>query len=330
MRSIYLLFIILAVFSLRSYGQKAKSETIVIKQSHLPQYPFSSSIKTYAVEFISKYDKLPEIKKSTLNIQGYKQVNIDSADVIVKIYIDGKSFAKSNTAVTSNNKSAKSEIKMDIIANLGIKLQTLLIDKDGYNIHDINYPNYAELTQTEYKTSASTSSISFEEAVNEYSKKAIDKTISRSLNKILNATQEYLDENFAYYMEEVSFEISTGKGKKHNYSDLDKALVIFQQIAKQYSENQLTEEVKKELTECITIWNTAIDEYKPGEKKSRISDKNIISIYHNLSVAYYLLDAFDNALACCEKEIKLGGDETLIDRIIKRKKAVNKRNNNNS
>ena len=308
--------------SFSMYGQKAKTEKIVVKQFHLPSSPLSSHIKTFAVNFNSEYDKIPNYKETSLDIKGYERVSIEEANVVIKLEVlDGKLIAKSDTKVITSNNNGKAEVKMNITVNSSIELKCTLIDKNGLVIHNIQYPNYDETTKTTYKTSAIAASTNPETAFKRHADNAINHTLKITLSKAKNATQDYLDKHFSYYTEEINFNISTGKGGKFYYSDLDKALDKFKQGAQIYSEKQLTKDVETLLTECVQIWENATKEYKPGDKKSRISDKNISEIYHNISVAYYLLDKFDDALEWAEKEKSFGKKETLIDKINERKHA---------
>ncbi|NOQ27780.1 MAG: hypothetical protein GQ564_20650 [Bacteroidales bacterium] len=325
MRIINLIIILLACFSLNIYGQKSKSEIVTLKQLHLPLHPLSNQIRTYALDCSSDYELIPNYSEPSLEIKGYERTSIENADVVVRLKIlNGNSFPKSITKVKrSNNKII--EVKMNIPIDSEIAIGCVLVDKEGYNIHNVHYPNYEDITQTTYTTLVTTST-DIETAFKEYSDNAINHALKITLNKVRNATQEYLNKHFSYYTEEIEFKIFTGKSNKFDYSDLDEALINFQKAAKLYSENELTSEVKIILDECITTWNMAINEYKPNIKKARISNKNIAQIYHNLSVAYYLLDQFDDALKSAEKEIIYGAEDTLIDRIIERKNAVNMTN----
>jgi hypothetical protein len=321
MRISNLIFILLAGFSLNIYGQKSKTEIVIIKQLHLPLHPLSNQIKTYAIDCSSDYEQIQNYSEPSLEIKGYERTSIENADVVIRLKIpDGCSFPKSITKTGKSDETTT--VKMNITVNSEIALECVLIDKEGYYIHNVHYPNYEDITRTTF-TTIITSSKDFETAFKECSDNAINHTLKITLNKVRKATQEYLDKHFSYYTEEIEFKISTCKNNKFDYSDLDSALINFQRAAKLYSENELTGEVKILLKDCISIWDNAINEYKPNIKKTRISNKNIARIYHNLSVAYYLSDQFDDALKSAEKEIIFGAENTLIDRIIERKNAVN-------
>lgn len=333
MKKTLLISSLLLIFIPSIYGQKAKTKKIIVKQNHLPIDPLSNDIKTYTSEFSNHSTESINFKQSQLEIKGLERQSKENADIIVQFTITKASVDGILKSHKLNQSGSKIEVNASFETKVKLDFKCTLNYKNGLLIQEIKIPEYDELTSLVTKTS--NKKITAEKTVELTNKKIKDarvsfneKTVNIIIKKFTDATQNYLDKNYGYYIEEIEFNIASGKGKKHDYSDLDQALNIFQEAAKLYSENQLTEEVKTKLIECISIWNNAISEYKTGEKKARISDKNILPIYHNLTIAYYLLDDFENALTSCKKEIAFGEKDTLMEKIIERKNAMNKKNNN--
>ena len=138
------------------------------------------------------------------------------------------------------------------------------------------------------------------------------------MDKIEFETQKYINEHFSYYKEDIPFLISSGKGRKFDYSDLDEALKKFKNAAKIYSDSGLIKEVTSEFGVCAIVWQDAVNENITKDNDSRLSTDIITSLYHNLAVVYYLLEDYNTALEWANKENKSKENETLIKMIITR------------
>jgi hypothetical protein len=306
------------------YSQKAKIEKVNVKQLHLPTNPFLSHIKTFASDFNSEFDKIPNYKENSLKIISYERVDVEIADIVVKLEIKNGSFShKFDKKVSTKEKDGKKieEKKEYIFVNASLDVKCTLLDNKGRVIHTVSYPNYNKITKGNYQTGEMEASMDAAVEWKRSSKELISRAVYDALSNVKKATQQYLNKHFSYYTEDITFKIATGKGKKVDYTDLDQALVKFQGAAQLYSDDPNSVDAKIKLEECINIWTAAVKEHIPNDKKARISDKNITKIYHNLSVAYYLLDKFDNALNWAEKESALNSKETITERINERKKS---------
>ena len=109
MRILTFFIIMLSGLNFSTYGQKAKIEKVLVKQLHLPSNPFPSNIKTFAVDFNSKFDRLANYKVTTLCIKGFEHVLIEEADIVIKLELkDDKTVIKSKRKVTTTTSKTSS------------------------------------------------------------------------------------------------------------------------------------------------------------------------------------------------------------------------------
>jgi hypothetical protein len=317
MRIISLLSLCLLLLNIEVFGQKVKTEKITIKQLHIPTTPLPENFKSFGIEFISKTDIVPENKKINLNISGYEKVDYSNADIIIKIEIlDSKTEEKVEMKVTRSTSSnmQKPITKASAIAKVDIEFTTTLVDREKKNLHTIEYSNYQDIKSNTYKSHEVDISGNSDSKIKSISKHATSQAVNAILNKIEFETQKYLDEHFSFYPENNAFKIATGSGKKYDYTDLNNALKEFKNAAKLYSEFNLNESIEKSFRRCAKIWEDALIE----NNLTRISEEIKLALFHNLSVVYYLLEDYDNALNWAEKEKQLGKEDTIHDKIVKR------------
>ena len=140
---------------------------------------------------------------------------------------------------------------------------------------------------------------SYNSAVSKYKehKNRIGHELLRGVyEEVLNAFISNLNNKYGYPIKQVGIPIARGKGKKHDYSDLEKAYNNFTVACNQIKENGMSVELTPTIDKCIQTWELAIAEYQPKTKKARIGDKNIGYINYNLAGAFFMKQEWDVAL----------------------------------
>jgi hypothetical protein len=322
MKKCFLYFCLLVTAEI--YAQKTDSERIKVTLTQYPQKPFESNVKSYDVKVINT-----------------STVQFSTADVTNKLRIEGLQFDREHPDV------------LVVIAIDKVKLSQNVISETPPK--DPNTPNITPATSWFYKVDATletslrilsadmmyeyyphkfnpmTSSIKSEPFPTEANaKKALTlyKPSTGVFNSLLNEAYftflDYANLNFGYRKIKEAVAISTIKSKDFDYSDMDQALAKYKSAMEIYSNNGLTEDIKKQFSESLAIWEKNAGEYLANDKKAKINSKNITEIYLNIVTTNIWLNRYDEAqkyLDLSANEKGNNGEKNQLNELIISRKA---------
>jgi hypothetical protein len=304
MKKLFILILALSVF-FPLMAQKAKVRTARFQYMHYPKNPLPNWVKTYSTETTSTSTRMKvsgEQERTFLVLRGFEKAELGTpADVklVFELYA-----VKTSADIQTKEESKKvddKEVKVTYYfhqVTSEISGKFMIIDKNGTEVYKdvFSGSDFKNVANSDlYKTKS--------EAQTDYNKRKdaiISSSDNAALEKALSTYKAYMDNNYGYYKANDDALVATGKGKKHNYSDLDAALEKFHQAAEFYNSGNI-EKYKELATECINVWEKALTEYDPNNKKARISKKNADWINFSIASAYLYLDDFDKAIEYMNK-----------------------------
>lgn len=276
------------------YGQKPNTKNVLIKYVQPPAKPLQENIKLYYSEVnneASSFGISPDKEKSSIKLEGYERATSkDEADVLFKFTITSVSYESSVKKVTYKKKINDStsvdrtggQYEVTAYLSSSVYMRDLKNDK-------LLGSGAGQASQKKYTSSRFNTYNEAVYAVNEKKSAHAKKLYREMYNKRLGYFIDGINNDYGFPLKATYKPIARGKGKKHDYSDLESAYNEFSRIMEIHNNNGLTESVVKTLESCIGIWNKAIQEYQPNSRKARIGDKNVGHLYFNLATAYFVL-----------------------------------------
>ena len=259
-----LILILVAFTAISTYAQKAKRKHIVsLYYNHLPSHPLSPDAKTYKsiVNQTSTRVKVPEFQLSEyLAIKGFSEAEtVTDADVIME-------FTLSAVTTSVDIKTKVTEKKVDDKTVKETQYYYSIISKP-YASFSIKTKHGKMLKVMKFdgdKWKYETSSDLFDTkdaASKEFNKKKnalISNNENSAVEDILNYIKSFLNDNYGYYRANEFASIYTGKGKKHDYSNLNEVADKYKSTLEEFSSKGITENFINSSTECIDAWKKAV------------------------------------------------------------------------
>ena len=307
MKKTILLLLFLPFVSLLN-AQRPSAKQIGIPYLQYPSSPLNGNVETYFSKVINKSTAV-YAANSKLILEGYQEVDyLDGADLEIKFIINAVSFS--------------SYIKKEAF-NKKINDSTYVKAVGGRYVVEARM-NYSELVNDKKNSSALVSN----EGVIKFS--TFNSGLIKNYNEAVKLHNNNRDRHaFTLYGNMINFSIikfnnelnnkhgfslrtyympfARGKGRKFNYSDLNKAYNNFKSVSENTYKAFRKDNHSKfgdfkdddennnrlKLDNCIKIWENAIKEYVPNKRKTRIGDKIIDYLYLNLSAAH-LMNAYSS------------------------------------
>lgn len=300
-----ILITILLICYRGAYSQKPNTKSVYIWYVQPPSVPLDPELKTYYQYTSNQIPSLDEELTNSyydLKFNGYKRVSSkEDADILVQLSLQKASFESSVDKATYSVKVNDSTY----VKKEGGQFKVIAYLTSGYIIKDLkndrtvvtksNIHHKKEFESKIYKT--------YNEAVHAVNKGAALK--AKDLYKEIYdiARKEFLtflNDTYGYPLKGVSVPIARGKGKKHDYSDLQLAFDNLSIVAEQSKGKELSEQQIDVLTKNIENYQQAIDEYQPN-KKARIGDNILGNLYLNIGAHFFLLGDFEKSLINLDK-----------------------------
>lgn len=320
-RTILFIFIIILFTTNITWGQKPNTKTVWVDYIQPPEQPLNSNIKTYYSEVTNGSDKFQfsiSKERSRIILQGYEKIDSrEEADLIISFKINSTNTeGEVKKVVYEKTLEDKTKVKktggkysVDSYLSYSISFK----DAKNYTILKSENGNVAK------KTFTSQLFATYGTAVSNYkeNKNSVSHDLLREVyEEELTAFISNLNDKYGFPKKRAGIPIARGKGKKHDYSDLENAYNDFAIIGKQFNENPTSIDLKTEINACIQTWKTAIGEYQPKSKKVRIGDKNVGYINFNLAGAYFILEEWDEAIKYLEIVKSTKGQQSLAQHFI--------------
>ena len=203
----------------------------------------------------------------------------------IKIVIDLSDYELSSQVVKSGE--APNEMK-EARFNLSCELMITVKDPSGKEIYTNSYNQKSSFKSEKKrikKWRAYENSSAYKNLPNGYKKSLV--------SSLMNSANADLNNQFGYSWVKKRSKIYTAKGKKFDYSELDKAIVDFENGLRDLKINQ--DIANEKFNKAIEIWNKDLEEMDTKNKKARINNKVGAALYINLGLAYTLMNDFENA-----------------------------------
>ncbi len=296
--------------------------------TQLPSNPLPQDYKTYKILASSYNEYRGDDIKNYINIEGYEKVMDEKYDFKVKlkeyemIFSEPERIREEHTRKVDGVEKKYYTYKYSF--KVTHKLKVYVYNKNGESLFtkDFSESNY------NYSTKSSESS---ETARNNY-KKMKKELKANLLSDKLNSANSYLNNMIGYPKISMFVNLHTGKAKKRskfNYDDYNEAL----EIAKEGVEILVQDEnetgaAKEKFDNAFEIWNKALEESTPDNKKSRVNKKVTSMTYYNMMLCNFLLKEYDKAYEDIKNIQKVAkrfyDSDTMINTILdnrKREKA---------
>lgn len=118
----------------------------------------------------------------------------------------------------------------------------------------------------------------------------------KARNSGLQQVNNHINDKCGFPVKSNLSEVYTVKKfKEHQYSDLTNAYTVASQGYQMVGQSRDRKGCHSKLIEAIKIWETALKESNPGDKKSRVNDKVTALLYVNIGEAYMWMSNFDQA-----------------------------------
>ena len=327
-------------------AQRPSAKQIPIPYLQYPSSPLNGNVETYFSKIINKSTAV-YAANSKLILEGYQEVDyLDGADLEIKFIINAVSFS--------------SYIKKEAF-NKKINDSTYVKAVGGRYVVEARM-NYSEFVNDKKNSSALVSN----EGVIKFS--TFNSGLIKNYNEAVKLHNNNLDRHaFNLYGNMIYFSINKfnneingtygfplrtyymsfvrGKGRKFNYSDLNKAYNDFKSVSENISKAFRKDDRSRygdfrnddeqnnflKLDSCIKIWENAIQEYVPNKRKTRIGDKIIDYLYLNLAAAHLMNayskdnwdDVYENLSKVKENKSEINKANSFESKVIEIQKRIN-------
>ncbi len=323
MKRLYNLFIFLICFLPFniSNGQRPNTKKVEFKYVQPPSSPLPENVKTYHSSISVKtslFTAPSNIRDNfgrliELELKGYEQISsMGDADILIGLTINNVSWeskvekAKYKQKINDSTYVDKEGGRYFIKASMNYSKTVKDVKNDKFLMSDV-------LT----KSNGFTSNIlpSYNQAIKER-----NNTLSYKRNNLYNqlflqAKNDFkyvINDVYGYPLKRLSQPIARGKGRKHDYSDLQKAFDLFKNSSNNYNGHDISEGLEKSILECIKIWDIAIKQYVPKKRRARIGDRIIGELYFNRAYAYFVLRDWNQVYSNLSKAKEFKGLKKVL------------------
>jgi len=297
-----------------AYAQNVNFEKVQVKHKVLPLQPLDKGLTTYNSAFkpvdleLSKAQS-ESMRLKNLVLDGYTYQE-ENADVTIELMLDVLSFKsrdvldKTTTKGQGENKVTVPQFKYSINYDYPYTVKVTNNSTGAVLLEEKDYlPVSYEYPETTFADSQEKLSNMYEE-----SKGKIINNIRRiGAEKVMGTVNELVNSQFGYTVTTLGFDLGYVKSfKKFDYTDLYGAFEKMRLGINQLEEEWYSQSLEgNPLKEALEVLNKARQEYSPGDKKSRINEKVVFMVHHNISICNFFLKDFKE----CESSIAAIGDK---------------------
>jgi hypothetical protein len=296
-----LLLALAMCFSFAVFGQKTDVEKIKTTFLQLPKAPLPKNVKSYDLRIVNNSGiTLPAdyAVGSMLKLEGFER-KAQNPDVTLVISVEK---VTPESKVLSKMVSPGTTSYFYVVSSRVDVTTRFLTGDTQYEFYRTS--NFDQDMSSSFESTFFPNEQAAKQALAN-DKDAPDKVFKQSIDKTFMMLRDILNTNHGFAQITEYFPVWTIKSKDFDYADIDKAKELYLKSMADVSKSTLSEDNRKSLQEAVDIWTKNVNEYKPGEKNARISDKNIQELYMNLAMGNIWLQNFADA----KKYFELGAKE---------------------
>lgn len=308
-------------------AQKTKSHDIgKYYWTQLPSNPLPKEYKTYKVDASSFNEYRADKIRNGIKVEGFKKLEEAESDFKVRAKEYEMLFSEGERKRSEHTKKVdgveKKYYTYDYHFKVTHKLKVTVYNKDSEKLFSREFTNSGEKFTGGSSESSKTAWEKFK------NKKAELK--SKLLSDKLGSARRYLNSIIGFPKVSVYVTLYTGKTKrksKFDYEDYDTALDIAREGVEilRKDENDFSA-AKKKFNIAFEIWEKALMDSEPENKKARVNEKVTAMTHFNMLVCNFLLKEYDKALQNIEniKTVKkrFSTSDVLKGTILDTKKRV--------
>ncbi len=291
----YALLILMAI-PFCSFAQKLGTKSVSVKYTQLPLEPLAEDIQSYSTMMRSGYllfNNRERFERDYLKVlDGYQHDASGNGDLMILATFRGLDIVSIEEKHSTNKDETTYNHRYEITYTFPVLLQmydqnnNYLIDME---LSDLNQEFTATFGQSEKFEDFETLDRAFKEGKGDFIVELENKQAAKQMRK----GRELIRNNYALIKRTKKIRIGYGKGRKKNYSDLDKATDL---AYRGYALMSRGEDGLVEFQQAIGIWKSALKETDLRDKKARINQKIARWLNYNCAMAYAWLDDYDSAM----------------------------------
>ena len=343
MKKKYIIILSLFLCLNNLYAQRPNTKKISIPYILQPVNPLDDNIKYYSSSFVNNSTNYQASGLSP-KLKGFQLLNEGEVDLNIRFVINSSSFTsiveKVNYKEKINDSTYVNKVGGVFKVNAKINHSCYLTDKrtDKKLISNEGHIERKLFVSSRFST--------VQAAIDARNSSAQSRGVSL-INDMSRASviafERRLNNEYGFPLFYHSIPFARGRGRKHDYSDLEEAFndfKTFTEIIKSAFEGEnhprfgnftleMNNEIIAKLNNCITIWKNAIEEYDSKKRKAKIGSKIIDNIYLNLSAAHFLHEDWKEVYETLSKvkikkrEIKTANNLLNLSKDIENRKLIN-------
>ena len=320
MKKVFSFLFVLIVTAAGVWAQKPDVEKINTTYRQFPDRPVHDSIKTYSFQVVNnsktevtlRYDEISKY----LTLDGF-QLDQKNPDMVITVVINDVPIELGNYP-----KGRTNGVPVQFVYTAKAKLVGTISFTTANNKYE--FYSVSELDKPEDLTSTVESPTYY--ANEEEAKKAQandkalqDKAIKEFYPTVFKNIGAYLNKHYGYAVKTEYLPVWGIKSKGTDYQDFNQALAAYQAALPLLNQPDKKDEMQGKFKEAIGIWEKAVAEYNPSNKDARISEKNILETYVNLTLANTWIGNFAEAkkyYALAEKEKGLNMWKPIVQELM--------------
>lgn len=269
--------------ALETYKNYSAAEKLVSSE------PQKENVKSY---FIGSELNTEALNTEYIDVAGFDKVN-DGANLLIEIRLGGFEYMSGTLESNEKKTSATEEPATEHYYSVKFRNPVTIVVKDSNGeeiFRDAKTGEYA--FKTERFTSASLARKNWTD--NQLS--VISSVEDKSTRYLLEDVNETLNNQIGFPEKTEYIKFYTAKGKKFDYSEMDRALDLVERGLIDYKDANL-EKSKELLSEAVSIWEKELMDKDLDDKKARINEIVATALYMNATYVHTILTNHDKATA---------------------------------
>lgn len=271
----------------RRFVPEPTKRTVTIpakRQVYPPHYPKTFDEKSLAETYLKVEGMTPNTNNALMIITTLRGFEI--VEKQIKEEQNSKKDKDGNVSITISYKGFikfKHPIHVQVVSPMG---QTLWEEVFGDKLDDRRTQDFATRLEAEQNMNSDNFINPIEDA---------------TVQKTLRAIQEQLNDKFGYTTQKRHTTVRTFSQKKVVYPEYQEAYNAAAEAYPKIGDLSKKAEVFAAFNKAIPLWENALTQSNPSDKKARINEKVTISTHYMLAEAYLWIENFEKAEAHLSK-----------------------------